>query len=121
VPKAVWSPQVEILEREGMIVLRADLPGLGKEDISVELDGNTIAIKGERKTQSEERKEKYFRSERSYGSFYRSFRLPEGVDTSKAQATFKDGVLEVEVPAPVERAKTAQKLEIQEARSEKSA
>jgi HSP20 family protein len=119
--KAAWSPQVEILEREGTIVLRADLPGLGKDDISVEIDGNVIAIKGERKTQSEERKEKYFRSERSYGSFYRSFRLPDGADVSKAKATFKDGVLEVEVPAPAEQTSPAKKLEILEATSEKSA
>jgi HSP20 family protein len=119
--KAVWSPQIEVLEREGMIVLRADLPGLGKDDISIEIEGNVIAIKGERRTQSEEKKEKYFRSERSYGSFFRSFQLPDGADTSKAKATFKDGVLEVEVPAPAERPNTAQKLEILDATGEKSA
>jgi HSP20 family protein len=114
----IWSPQVEVLEREGMIVVRADLPGVAKDDVSVEIEDGVVAISGERKTQTEEKREKYFRSERSYGSFCRSFRLPDGADASRAKASFKDGVLEVEIPAPAKPKSEAQKVEIQETKNE---
>jgi HSP20 family protein len=115
--RVAWSPQVEVLERDGKIVLRADLPGVAKSDLSVEIDDGIVAIKGERRTQSEEKSERYFRSERTYGHFYRTFRLPEGADVTKVKANFKDGVLEVEIPAAAKPKSTTQKIEIEEAKN----
>jgi HSP20 family protein len=116
--RSLWSPHVDVLSREGSLVVRADLPGLGKDDVSVEIDGRLLTIKGERKAETEEKKETYYRSERSYGSFYRSFRLPESADTANAKARFKNGVLEVEIPTPEAAAKAARTVEIEETASE---
>src|SRR6202011_5556870 len=76
----IWSPQVEVFEREGQLVVRADLPGLTKDDVQVELNDNSITITGERHNQNEEEHEGYYHSERSYGRFARTIRLPEGVN-----------------------------------------
>ena len=96
----MWSPQVEVFEREGQLVLRADLPGLTKEDVKVEVTNEAINISGERKSEHEEKREGYYRSERSYGSFYRSIPLLEGVNAEDANATFRNGVLEITMQAP---------------------
>ena len=98
IAKATWTPQVEMAMREDALVVRADLPGVKREDITTEIDGNMLTIKGERRTEHEEKTETKFRSERMYGGFWRSFRLPETADGAKAKAAFKDGVLEVVVP-----------------------
>jgi HSP20 family protein len=93
-----WSPQIEVLERDNKVVVKADLPGLNKEDVKVEINDNILTIEGER---SDERKdEKGGWSERSYGRFFRSIPLPEGVNTENANATFKNGVLEITLDAP---------------------
>jgi len=107
-----WAPQIEILERDGQLIVHADLPGLKKDDVKVELADNAITIEGERRNEREERQEGFYRSERSYGRFFRRVPLPEGVDTEDARATFRDGVLEVTMPAPRGEAKTPRKLEI---------
>jgi HSP20 family protein len=107
-----WSPQVEMFERDGELVLRADLPGLSKDDVKVELAENAVTITGERRDEREEKREGFYSSERSYGSFYRQLPLPQGVNTEDARASFRDGVLEVTMPAPKAEAKTARKLEI---------
>jgi HSP20 family protein len=112
--QATWSPQVEVFERGGQFIVRADLPGLKKEDINVNVTDDAITIEGERRQESEERAEGYYRSERSYGSFYRSIPLPEGVNAENASATFRDGVLEITMPAP-QRAARRRRLEIREA------
>jgi HSP20 family protein len=93
---ALWAPQIEVSERDGQLVIWADLPGLRKEDLKVDLTDEALTIQGERQEQREGRGY----SERSYGSFYRSIPLPEGVDTDGAQAKFQDGVLEVTIPMP---------------------
>ncbi len=113
---ADWSPQIEITEREGQLIVRADLPGLSKDDVQVELRDDAILIRGQRKQEREEKREGYSRSERSYGSFYRQIPLPKGVKTENATATFRDGVLEISMPAPQGEARGRQ-LQIQDAQA----
>jgi len=97
---ATWSPAIEVLQRGGNLVIRADLPGLKKEDVKVELTDDGIIIQGERSQDHEEKREGYFRSERSYGRFYRLIPLPENVNPQQVQASFNNGVLEVTLPIP---------------------
>lgn len=111
--QTAWSPQVEVFEREGQLVVRADLPGLKKEDVKVEVANDTLTISGERKSEHEEKREGFYRSERSYGSFYRRIPLPEGVNADDAQATFNDGVLEISMQAP-QRESRSRRLEIKD-------
>jgi HSP20 family protein len=100
-----WSPQTEIFERDNQLVIRADLPGLTKDDVNVNIEDNRITIWGERRSEhKEENKGGYYRSERSYGSFYRSIPLPEGIDADKTTANFNNGVLEITMPAPAKKA-----------------
>jgi HSP20 family protein len=101
---ATWSPTIEVKEKEGKLLVTADLPGLNKEDVTVHVDGDTLVIEGERKQEKEEKREGYYRSERSYGKFYRSIPLPEGALIDKTAANFANGVLEVSVPIPVAKA-----------------
>ena len=100
----LWGPDVDILERKGQVIIRADLPGLGKEDVTVDVTDSDLTIKGERKSETEETKGGYYRSERSYGSFRRTVRLPEGVKTDQAKASFKNGVLEITMPTTAKKA-----------------
>ena len=93
-------PQVEVLEHDGKLLVRADLPGLSKDDVRVEVDREGLVIEGERKHEHEESGRGYFRSERTYGSFRRAIPLPEGANTDQARASFQNGVLEVTVPVP---------------------
>jgi HSP20 family protein len=97
---SAWWPAVEIKERGNDLVVCADLPGLTKDDVKVEFTDQGLVIRGERKREHEETKAGWHRSERSYGEFYRTIPLPEGVNADRAQAQFKDGVLEVKVPLP---------------------
>src|SRR6266542_332432 len=94
---SLWSPQVEVFEREGQLIVRADLPGLERDDIKVDIDEDNISIKGERKQEHEENREGFYRSERSYGRFYRNIPLPEGVDPESCTANFNNGVLEIKM------------------------
>jgi HSP20 family protein len=105
---AAWSPQMEVFRRDNRLVVRADLPGLSKDDIQVEVRDDAITIQGERRQEHEDE----FRSERSYGSFFRSIPLPEGVEAGKAEANFRDGVLEITMPAPRGDAKRGRRIEI---------
>ncbi len=95
-----WSPQVEMFEREGKLVVQADLPGIKKDDIKVEITDHQLTIEGERKEKREEKGEGFYRSERSYGSFCRTIALPEGINTENAKAEFKNGVLEISMDSP---------------------
>jgi len=108
-----WSPQIELTEKNGQFTVHADLPGLKKEDINVEIMDDSLVISGERTNESKEESEGFYRTERSYGSFYRSIPLPEGAITNKATATFRDGVLQITVAVP-EREQKGRKLEIAE-------
>ena len=107
-----WAPQVEIFERDGELVVRADLPGLKKEDVKVELTDEGLTIEGERRGGHDEKGNGYFRSERSYGKFYRRLPLPEGADAQKANAAFQNGVLEITLPAPARTGNKPRLLEI---------
>lgn len=94
--RSLWSPQIEMFERDGRLVVSADLPGMTRDDVKVELNENVLTIEGERK---HAREEKGF-SERRYGRFFRSITLPDGVSGENATASFKDGVLEITMDAP---------------------
>lgn len=96
--ESMWLPQVEAFEREGKLIVRADLPGLNKDDINVDITDDAIKIRGERRQEKEENEEGYYRSERSYGSFYREIPLPSGVNREEANASFRNGVLEITMP-----------------------
>lgn len=113
-PSTEWLPEIEVVQRSHDLVVRADLPGLTKDDVKVDITENTLTIQGERKREHEEEKGGVYRSERSYGSFYRSLTLPEGAITDQAKATFKDGVLEIVMPAPPESVKQGRRLDIAE-------
>jgi len=93
-----WMPAVDIFEKEDRFVVKAELPGTKEEDIQVSVVGDTLSIKGEKKTETEVKEEDYYRSERSYGSFCRSIPLPSNVNADKIEASFEDGVLEVTLP-----------------------
>jgi HSP20 family protein len=97
-PEATWIPELEVFERDGRFVVRADLPGMKREDVKVNVQENMLILEGERKVEEEVKKDNFHRTERSYGSFFRSLPLPEGVKLDKIEATFKDGVLEVAMP-----------------------
>ena len=98
-----WIPSMDLVETDEHFVLRADLPGLSEEDVSIELEDNVLTVAGERKAEHEEKKEGFYRMERSFGQFRRSLTLPEGVDADAIAATFDKGVLEVRIPKPEER------------------
>ena len=117
--RSMWLPQVETFEREGKLIVRADLPGLTKDDIDVDITDDAIRIRGERRQEKEEDEGGYYRSERSYGSFYREIPLPSGVNSEKANATFRNGVLEVTLPAPA-RKSSSRRIEIGEASESES-
>ena len=108
---SLWAPQLEAFERDGNLIIRADLPGLTKDDINVDITDDAIKIRGERRQEKEENKDGYYRSERSYGSFYREIPLPGRVNRDEANATFRNGVLEITMPAPA-RQSGSQRLEI---------
>jgi HSP20 family protein len=98
-----WIPPMDLVEDDEHFVVRADLPGVEEKDVSVELEDNVLTISGERKSDTEQRKEGYYRIERAYGMFSRSLTLPEGVDAEGIKASFANGVLEVRIPKPEER------------------
>jgi HSP20 family protein len=114
-----WAPELEVFHRNNELVVRADLPGLTKDDIKVDVTEDRITLQGERKREHQEEKEGVYRSERSYGSFYREIPLPEGTITEQAKANFKDGVLEITMPAPPEQVRRGRRLEIAEETSSK--
>jgi HSP20 family protein len=98
--EATWAPQVETFRRDGNLVVRADLPGLSKDNITIETDDDVLLISGERGDETRDERDDFYRSERTYGRFFRAIQLPDGVNTEQIEATFKDGVLEVTIPAP---------------------
>lgn len=95
-----WVPAMDLAETEDHLVLRADLPGLKREDVEIEVKDGVLTISGERRAQQEERSEGFHRIERAFGTFSRSLTLPKGVDPEQVGADFEDGVLEVRIPKP---------------------
>jgi HSP20 family protein len=110
----MWTPDIEVHQQNHELVVRADLPGLKKDEIRIDVTDNEIAISGERRQEQETEHGGVYRSERRYGSFYRAIPLPEGAMTDQAKATFKDGVLEVRMPAPPDQVTRGRRLEIKE-------
>jgi HSP20 family protein len=108
-PEMKWRPSIDIEEKDGKYMVKADLPGLKKKDIHVELKDGYLTLRGERKSEHEDKKDNFHRIERNYGSFERTFRVPEGVTEKDIHAKYKDGVLELTIPAPkVEEPKTTE-------------
>jgi len=107
------STTVDIYEEGGDVVIKAELPGMKKEDIDVNISGDTVTISGEKKKEEKVEKKNYYSMERSYGSFTRTFRMPSEAHTDKAKANFKDGVLEVRVPKTEEAKKKEKKVAIE--------
>jgi HSP20 family protein len=95
---SMWSPSVDISETADSFIVRAELPGMKKDDIELEVENNVLAIRGERKFEKTDEGENYHFMERSYGSFYRSFTLPKNVDSETIGAEYKDGMLIVTIP-----------------------
>jgi HSP20 family protein len=110
-----WTPRIEVLEREGQFVVRADLPGMNTQDVKVEIAHDHITLEGERKEEKKEEREGYYYGERRYGCFYRAIPLPQGVDTTKATAEFHKGVLEVVMPKVAPPEPKVRRLEVREA------
>jgi len=96
----LWSPAIEVNEKNGKLQVHAELPGLKPEDVKIEVTDDALVIEGERKSEHEEKSKGVYRSERRYGRFYRSIPLPEGAQADQAKARFQNGVLEVTLPVP---------------------
>lgn len=111
---SLWTPQIETFERGNEFVVRADLPGLKKDDVKIDITDNSLTIEGERREEHEEDREGYYRSERSYGSFCRVIPLPEGTITDSAKANFNNGVLEIVMQAPPREVSRGRRIEITE-------
>lgn len=107
-----WAPEIELFHRNNELVIRADLPGLTKDDVKVDVTEDHVTIQGERKQEHREERGGLYRSERSYGTFCRDIPLPPGINADQAKATFRDGVLEITMPEPPESARHGRRLEI---------
>ncbi|MGH7884797.1 MAG: Hsp20/alpha crystallin family protein [Thermodesulfobacteriota bacterium] len=99
-----WSPKVDIVEKDNSYIVRAEVPGVSREDIDIDLKDNNLVIKGEKKFEKKDEKDNYVRVESSYGSFQRSFYIDEKVDKNNISAKYKDGILEVTLPKKEEAA-----------------
>ncbi len=93
-----WLPAVEMFEKEDKFVVKAELPGMKHEDVDISVTDDTLTIKGDKRSEKEVKEEDYYFSERSFGSFLRSIALPSNVDAEKIEASFDDGVLEIDLP-----------------------
>lgn len=109
--KAAWTPKIEVFERDGKLHVNAELPGMNKEDIKIDVLDNRLTIQGERRQETEEKKKDFYRSERRYGSFYRDIPLPKYVDADHAKANFKNGILEITMPL-LAKEKNGKRIEI---------
>ena len=96
--EGVWSPSVDVSEDKDNVIIKAEMPGMKKEDVKISVQDDVLTLKGEKKQEKEEKDKNYHRIERSYGSFCRSFQLPTSVKTDKIKASYKDGVLNVTLP-----------------------
>lgn len=99
---STWAPAVDIYEDEKSLVLTAEIPGINEKDVEIKIEDNTLSIHGERKLEKETKEENYHRIERAYGSFYRSFTLPNHIDQDKIQAEHENGMLKITMPKKAE-------------------
>jgi len=107
-----WAPAVDIFETESDIVLKAELPGVNPNDVEIKVEDSTLYLKGERKFEKEVKEESYHRIERSYGSFARSFSLPNSINAEKVKAEYKDGLLTLTLPKREEAKPRAIKIDV---------
>lgn len=114
----LWAPQLDVRERGGKLIVRADLPGLSPDDVKVDVDNDSITLRGERKLENEGEREGVYFSERSYGRFERAIPLPPGTDTNAIDARFANGVLEITAPLP-KREPTGRSVEIKRGEAKK--
>lgn len=112
---ALWVPTIEVSEADGQLVVRADIPGVDREQIEVEIDDGQLIISGERKEEHEERRGGIYRTEVRYGRFHRAIPLPDGAHPEQAQATFNNGVVEIRIPRPARQ--QAQRVQVQDGTS----
>jgi len=110
--EAMWSPLVDVHETKDSILLQVELPGVKQEDIQVSIEGDTLTLKGERKRETEVKEDQYHRVERSYGRFERSILLPSVVDSGRVKATYRDGVLGIQLPKKEEAKPKEIKVEV---------
>lgn len=108
-----WSPRVDIAEIDNAFIIKAEIPEVKKEDVKVTVENGVLCIVGERKQEKEEKGKKFHRIERYYGSFCRSFTLPENADGKQVKAAFKEGILNVEIPKTKEAATKATEVKIE--------
>ncbi len=109
------APAMDLIEKNGAYEITAELPGVDEKDVELKLSNGTLTIKGQKVEEKQERDKEYYLSERRYGAFQRSFRLPEGVDTDKIDATFAKGVLTVTLPKTPDAQKSEKKISIKAA------
>ena len=110
-----WAPPVDIYENGDNLVLKAELPGINPDDVEIRVEDNTLYLKGERKSEKDVKEQNYHRVERSYGTFARSFSLPNSVDADKVTANFKDGVLTLTMPKKEEAKPKTIKINVSKA------
>ena len=116
-----WVPAMDLVEAQDHFVLKADLPGLGEDDVSIEIQDNMLTISGERRSEQEQTERGWYRVERSFGRFSRSLTLPEGVNAEGISAAFDKGVLEVRIPKPEERKPRRVQIKAGEGKKEQAA
>jgi HSP20 family protein len=109
---AFEPPTLDVYEQKDDLIVKAEIPGLTKDEIDISLEGNTLTIKGEKKKEEEVKEEDYYRSERTYGAFSRTIELPVAVQTDRVNASFKDGVLEIRLPKTEEAKKNVVKVKV---------
>jgi HSP20 family protein len=108
----LWAPEMETFLRDDQFVIRMDLPGVSKDQVNVEVTDESVVIHGERQKVHEEDRDGYYRSERSYGRFYREVQLPDGAQPDTAKANYRDGVLEISVTAPPRQVTRPRRIDI---------
>jgi HSP20 family protein len=112
--EAGWVPEMEVFEKDNLLTVRLDVPGLRKEEVTVHVTNGVLTVEGERKHETEEEKNHWYRRERTYGKFYRTVPLPDGVNAKDVTATFRHGVLEVTVPVRAAATPAPHKVEVHE-------
>jgi HSP20 family protein len=111
---ALWTPDLEVTQDKGQLQVRLDLPGLRKEDVTIEITEQALTVAGERRQEEEKKEKGYYRTERSYGRFFRSIPLPEGARPDSTKATFANGVLEIVMDVDTPQPAMARRIEIAE-------
>jgi HSP20 family protein len=107
-----WAPRLDVFEKDNTLIVKAELPGVKKEDVQVELDAGMLVIKGETRSETEAKEQTFYRMERTFGSYYRRVPLPFEVTPEQVHATMQDGVLEIQIPKPAAASPAATKIAV---------